>query len=549
MSKYAPYLCVTDDGYLWWPRQDAIRLAAGYQLHENNNHALKPELRATSNRVLANERTLIAALGNASFGITNLITFERDGICYIDAAGFLSWVSQYVCPTQAMIVFPDELFEEVIFALAIAPAQRPPNSCEPFENLTLALEAWFDQALDALPDAIRHRVQGQLSVPWNLLTSTQRRAAAMKWDHQNDPATKRDREFWLDLIARKLAFRQRIYECEAGVTPAVRDLAQKEDTLKDLRKEFATLKERQRQSSVDYYSYFAQTPPTVVDQAPTKKPGASILYIAYPKAIALLANRLDATPAELAAWVWKGPKRGGIAAYRKGDLLDPPQRFRYHLDNSADSDYLSLLMAAWFNEVDIAHFEPVDRYITGEALIERWSQQMGLQTDAFVRAKISESRLMDAHPIFDVTQGTYPERPAFPPLTSGLFLLAEVEEIEAEDFACIHEGSESACSSCQPVNAWRIKNHFAVRRDSSANDKWWIKMMRDAKRNGLTECRVGDVKTGPGGSMWQPHLVAAWLVDRQSKGREGLTPGAARAALKKFPDCEEIANELFPPDE
>lgn len=30
MSQFAPYLRVTDDGHIWWLRQDALRLGAGF---------------------------------------------------------------------------------------------------------------------------------------------------------------------------------------------------------------------------------------------------------------------------------------------------------------------------------------------------------------------------------------------------------------------------------------------------------------------------------------------------------------------------------------
>lgn len=272
-------------------------------------------------------------------------------------------------------------------------------------------------------------------------------------------------------------------------------------------------------------------------------------YIAYPKAMKQLADRLDATPEELAAWVWMGPKRSGLAAYLNANELDPPPRFNYDLGNGDDFDYISVLMACWFNEGDIAHFAPTDRYITGKTLIERWSQQPGLQPEDFIRAKISESRLIDHHPIYGVTQDTDPDVGSFPPMAGALFLLAHVEKIEAEDFSGTDERGESSGSQCKPVSGWQIRHHFSVVRDADANEKWWKEKMADAERYGLLDCRVGAGKKGPGGSLWRPHLIAAWLVDRQAKNREGLSPSAARAALKKLPGCEEIADELFPPDE
>lgn len=73
--------------------------------------------------------------------------------------------------------------------------------------------------------------------------------------------------------------------------------------------------------------------------------------------------------------------------------------------------------------------------------------------------------------------------------------------------------------------------------------------MREAKRYGLVACRVGQGKMGPGGSLWRPDRVGGWLVDRHAAGREGMSSGAVRAALKKIPGCEDIAEELFPADE
>lgn len=52
MSKYDPYFRVTDDGYLWWPLKDAIRLAAGYQPQGADNQALEPEWRAAQFNII-----------------------------------------------------------------------------------------------------------------------------------------------------------------------------------------------------------------------------------------------------------------------------------------------------------------------------------------------------------------------------------------------------------------------------------------------------------------------------------------------------------------
>ncbi len=159
----------------------------------------------------------------------------------------------------------------------------------------------------------------------------------------------------------------------------------------------------------------------------------STLYIAYPKALGLLANRLDAKPEEIAAWVWFGAEDSGLDAYINANELAPPPRFYYGDLNSVDFDYLSPLIACWFLEQDIVNFKPTDRYITGEALIKRWEDIPGIQPEAFIQAKIEESRLADFHPIFGLTQGSITDE-LFPPLETGLFSLSNIMQIEAEDF-------------------------------------------------------------------------------------------------------------------
>jgi hypothetical protein len=146
-----------------------------------------------------------------------------------------------------------------------------------------------------------------------------------------------------------------------------------------------------------------------------------------------LATLLGATPEELAAWVWGGPKRGGIAAYMNANELDRPPRF-FYTTGSDNHDYIGPLMACWFKADDIERFVPADRYITGAALIQRWDQRTDIRARAFLLAKIAESRLSDIHPIYGATQGTFPEQLDWPPVESGLFASSTVEQIEARDF-------------------------------------------------------------------------------------------------------------------
>lgn len=149
----------------------------------------------------------------------------------------------------------------------------------------------------------------------------------------------------------------------------------------------------------------------------------------------LLSDRLKATPDEMAAWLFYGPEQGGLAAFLNANELDPPPRFYYSPGSEGDFDYLSSLMACWFSAEEVANFQPADRYITGKALIKRWSYLPDIQPEAFVMAKIRESRLIDMHPIYGGTEVTFSGMGLFPPLEVGLFSLSQIEEIEQSDFS------------------------------------------------------------------------------------------------------------------
>jgi hypothetical protein len=248
---FSPYLDVTHDGYIWWLREDAIRLGAGFSPFSDDHDVLQTELRAPNNRALVNERTLIGAFGGDRLNIAKPITFERDGFRYVDAAGFLTWLSEYLCRTQAKIEFPDELFNAVRVALAKAGAERPPSAPEEFESLALALEEQFDKPLDALPDELRHRVDQEFLVPWDALAPAQRRSVALQWDYQNSPATWEDRQFWWNFHIKRDATKKQISEWETAAAPTAGDLALKEDRLADLRQELALMDQQEREARGD----------------------------------------------------------------------------------------------------------------------------------------------------------------------------------------------------------------------------------------------------------------------------------------------------------
>ena len=300
-----------------------------------------------------------------------------------------------------------------------------------FDSLTLALEEWFDRPLHELPAELRQRVELEFfPMPWNYLGAERRRSVALQLDYQHDPATEQDRQDWWELYERMDVTKAHIARWDAAAAPTAGELALKEARLTELGKELALLEAQGRQARGDYFPKRKEF--QVQDEEPLTKPAVGVRYIAYPKAMHQLAARLGATPEELAAWVWMGPDDGGIAAYVNAIDFDPPPRFHFGL--GGEFDYLSPLMASWFAVEEIAHFEPTERYITGTALIKRWGEKPGLQPEAFILAKIAESRLQDIHPMYGGTRGTFREHDDFPPLTSGLFLMSQVEQIEADDF-------------------------------------------------------------------------------------------------------------------
>jgi len=300
-----------------------------------------------------------------------------------------------------------------------------------FDSLTTALEDWFDKPLCDLPEAVRERIkQDFFPMPWDDLSPDQRRSVAAQLDYQNDPATEGDRKFWWDFIERKRALEKQIAQWEAVSATTASDLEKREARLTELRRELTVMDKKQRNARNDY-----------LDPRNKMRDTSSALgktaYIPYPKALKLLSDRLNATPEEIAAWVWMGPNDGGLTTYRNANELDPPPRF--YFDYYMGEDYLAPLMACWFRKDDITNFQPADRYITGKGLVERWGKQPGIQPEAFIRAKIVESRLLDMHPTMGATQ--WSDGDNFPAKETALFAVAHVEAIETEDFGNNETGS------------------------------------------------------------------------------------------------------------
>jgi len=295
-----------------------------------------------------------------------------------------------------------------------------------FVSLTGVLEGYFDRQLAELPDALSERVlRDFFPMPWDDLSPDQRYSVALQWDYQHDPASEQDQQFWWDFFIRKDRIKEEIAEWEVVSVPTASDLEKKEARLAELRRELAAMEQKERNARGEHLGHRGR-------RRETSSVSDKLDYIAYPKALKLLSDRLNATPEEIATWVWMGQNDGGLNAYLNANELEPPPRFSF--DYYMGDDYLSPLMACWFLEDDIIGFQPTDRYITGMALIERWEKQPGIHPEAFIRAKIAESRLLDIHPAFGGTRGSFFDDESYPSLESGMFVLSHVEKIEVEDF-------------------------------------------------------------------------------------------------------------------
>lgn len=423
---YEQYLRHFGDGSIWLLKKDAIRLGAGY-LPVRDNKTITTILRAPNDQTELNERTLLGAINDARLAIERPEMIGRDVDLYVNAAEFLEWLAQYIAQTQAQeIVFPNELASAIRKSIAKAMVSLQPNAEEEFECLVLALEGWFDKKLKDLPEAKQQRVERALilHLRWDQLTPEQRQGKAAQWDFQKDPAKEPERQYLKSFLEHLDKIKDELAEVESKDTLTFSEFEKKEAKVKELRQEIAQMELQNQHERGDFIHEGEGLDAEEVSVTD---------FIAYPKAMILLEEKCQAAVEELAVWVYLGPEQGGLAAFTNANKLNPPPRFFFR-EYYGQMDYLSLLQGWWFRRSDIEQFVPADRYITGTALIERWSTLPGKRSDAFIRAKIAESRLLYLHPTFGGTQGNFGEKfggVSFPHLDCGLFSIRQIEAIEA----------------------------------------------------------------------------------------------------------------------
>lgn len=265
---------------------------------------------------------------------------------------------------------------------------------------------------------------------WDDLNPDERRSVALQCDYKNDPTAEKDREYWWDARDHEESLENAIAHWSEIATPTAKDLALKEARLEELKLERAFLEKQKLQRFEEYYPAPKQSMPR--SSRGTAKKSAQ-QFISFPHTIELFSNRFNATPEELASWVLLGPKEGGIAAYTKD--FDTPVRF-YFRYSSGQKDYLASLRTCWFLKDDIDSFQPLERFITGKALIERWSNQLHIDPEMFIIEKLQESRLSGTHPTLGSVSGNL-GKDSIVPLDNVLFSMAEASAIEAEEIGTI----------------------------------------------------------------------------------------------------------------
>lgn len=167
------------------------------------------------------------------------------------------------------------------------------------------------------------------------------------------------------------------------------------------------------------------------------------LYVAFPKAIAALRDRISATEREIACWLFFDQ----IKAYNNvHELIDPPEiglmgiaLTNWTQASKESPPYVNALQGAYFLVSDIDSFNPKSRYISFGDLIYRWSALCKTEDAgaAFITSRISQDRLHDFAPGIGPTvlsQTLFTANIPHPPAEWAMFDHAEVEAIEASDF-------------------------------------------------------------------------------------------------------------------
>lgn len=504
MADYSAFLTSTPDGSIWWPVRIAIKLCAGYEPSSDGS------LKAISATQRAHELEILAGLNRDAPLVPAPRRVEQQGETYVEAASLLMWMGACEAAGTVIAPFPVQL------ARAVAEVSRGGRKVEPFSSLSEALEGKFDTPWPDLPLELRARVEASFGpFSWEWLDSAGRQSIAAQWDQQHDPANEGANEYWFKHGFRAVELRRELAKF-GNARPHSAEEAQRRAIEKELE---------------DLDRVAQRTVPLKDPSAHKSVPAASL--VPFPRAMALLDERLSTSVEELGAWVFYDQLPAWVK--KGGD----PVRFRFDPFFHRNDDYRSLLAKCWFVAGEVRAFKPTDRFITGKTLIEEWTPYLQVAVRAFIQAKVEERRLTDLHPIFIETQASKPSASELPPLEEGLFERAQIDAIEREDFPCEGEPEDPGEPTCSAEDIRRA--FLVIRGDVVQSDRWWARKMRDAKQNGLDACRWGGGSKARGQTLWKPGRVADWLTERADK--LGLSNRSIAAALSRIPGAEACARD------
>lgn len=213
----------------------------------------------------------------------------------------------------------------------------------------------------------------------------------------------------------------------------------------------------------------------------------------YGKALPRLQTRFpDLTQGELAMWVlqWnRNPKRG-LPAYN-----------RYNKPFSwQDVRSLRDLRACWFKLDDLDRFKPSQRWLTYQQLVERW-RPLCDDPEQEIPAGVERHRDELGFSAHD------PLHRRKAPLTEYMFLLSEVEAIEAEWFTVPTKQNTNQADISMSATAQRNTVFISY----SHQDKQWLErlqvFLKPLEREGLIQ-RWDDTMIRPG-QDWQREIEQA----------------------------------------
>lgn len=194
-------------------------------------------------------------------------------------------------------------------------------------------------------------------------------------------------------------------------------------------------------------------------------------YWSYEVAFESLQKRLLATNEELDAWTYIGHADGGIDAFDKpNDNQSKPPHKRHFTDSP---------LGAYFLREQIESFNPDDsrRYLTLQELTDRWVEHY--KPDKLVQEYVATARLEPINVLRGHSEQTIDasEGALIPDLS--LFAMAQVREIEAQDFSVVAGNTDSSLWATRKSVLEAFRQHGLTEKKINNGGAQWI---LDARR-------------------------------------------------------------------